>query len=520
MQQKASRTENVAKNIAWGYIANVLTMVFSFISRTVFIYTLGSEYLGLNGLFTNVLGILSFTELGIGNVLNYSLYKPLAMDDKEKVKSLMAVYKKAYRWVMVVVLAIGLAICPFLPNMIKDAQSVEHVYLYYGFFLFNTVTSYMVSYKNGLMSAAQKEYAVTNVMAVLNFFMVVVQCCSLVLFKNYLLYLTIQAIFQFLQRIIVSLYVDRQFPLLKEKNVQKLPDEEKAVLKENVEAMVYHKVGDVCVSQTDNIIVSTFISLSAVGKISNYTLITSSLTRIISIIFNNSVASIGNFVATESKERRKSIFKVYNFLAFWIYGIISVELFVLFQPFVKIWAGKTNLIDTLTMALMVFNFYLTGLKVAVANFKTACGIFQADKYIGIVQAVVNLVVSIILAKLIGLPEVYIGTLAQGLVDVVWRPWIVYKRIFKEPVREYYIVWFKYIGILIVLTAISYTFTWKLLAEISLIRIFMAAILIFIVINLILYLLFRKTEEMKYLEEKLYLMFQKIWRGKVRKENFK
>ena len=508
MDQGRSRTENVARNIVWGYIANFATMILKFISRTVFVYTLGSDYLGLNGLFTNVLGLLSFTELGIGGVLNYSLYRPLAVNDTEKIKSLMALYKKAYRVIMLVVLAIGLIIVPLLPYIINDAGEIEHVYLYYGFFLFNTVTSYMVSYKNGLMNAAQKEYVVTNITAAVNAVTVVVQCVALLVFRNYFVYLFVQAAFQLLQKIITSVYVDREFPLLKDKNVRKLPKEDTEILKNNVEAMVYHKIGDVCVHQTDNIIVSAFISLSVVGKISNYTLVTTSLSTIIAIIINNCVSSIGNFISVEAPERKKEIFRVYNFLAFWIYGFVAIELFALFQPFIQVWVGEENLIGSLTIGIIIIEYYFSGLRVAVANFKSACGIFQADKYIGIVQAVVNLVFSIALAKMIGLPGVYIGTVAQGVVDFVWRPRLVYKLVFKESSKEYYLTWFKQFAVFLMLAAASCFIASRILTQISLGRIIIAGFVILAFVNLILFAIYRKTTEFKFLQEKAAALIDK------------
>lgn len=513
MRSGTSRTENVARNIVWSYVANIAMMFLRFISRTVFIYTLGSDYLGFNGIFTNVLGILSFTELGIGSVLNYSLYKPLATDDTEKLKSLMALYKKAYRVIMLVVLVIGLAIMPLLPYMTKGAEDVEHVYLYYGFFLFNTVTSYMVSYKSGLMNAAQKEYVITSINAAVNIITVLAQCVALVAFQNYFVYLFIQSVFQLLQNVFISICVDKQFPLLKEKNIEKLPKEDKRVLVDNVQAMVCHKIGDVCVHQTDNIIVSSFVNLAAAGKISNYTLVTSSLNTITSTIINNCTASMGNFISVESKERRKEVFKAYNFLAFWIYGIVTVELFVLFQPFVELWAGKKNLVDSFTISLIVFEFYFTGLRAAVGNFKTACGIFKADKYIGVVQAVVNLILSICLVKIIGLPGVYIGTMAQGMVDFVWRPRIIYQIEFKESPKEYYFIWGQYLGLLCFVIFLSNMIVSKILVQNSLFYIIIAGIIVMVLENLILYFIFRNTKEFQFLKNKvLYLFKEKIHRG--------
>ena len=160
------------------------------------------------------------------------------------------------------------------------------------------------------------------------------------------------------------------------------------------------------------------------------------------------------------------------------------------------------------MGIIILEYYFSGLRVAVANFKSACGIFQADKYIGVVQAVVNLVFSIILAKLIGLPGVYIGTVAQGVIDFVWRPRLVYKLVFKESSKEYYLTWFRQFVVFLTLAAASCFIASRILTEISLIRIIIAGLAILVFVNLILFIIYRKTAEFKFLQEKVAVLISK------------
>ena len=217
---------------------------------------------------------------------------------------------------------------------------------------------------------------------------------------------------------------------------------------------------------------------------------------------------MGNFISTEGHQRKKEIFKVYNFLAFWLYGFVAIELFVLFQPFVQVWAGTSNMIDNLTITIIVIEYYFTGMRVAVANFKSACGIFQADKYIGIVQAVVNLVLSIILAKWIGLPGVYLGTVAQGVVDLVWRPRIVYHQVFGESAREYYVQWLKYLALILCMAGICYVAAGFIFVKITLVRVVIAGVVVMLLVNGAFLLLFRKTEEFQFLWGKMQTLFGK------------
>ena len=197
-----SRTEYVKKNILYGYISTVISSVFSIITRTIFVYVLGAEYLGVSGLFSNVLGVLSFTELGIGSAIVFSLYKPIAENDNEKIKSLISLYKRAYRLIAIVVTMIGLIIIPFLDYLVNTDIPMSEIRVYYIIFLFNTVSSYFVTYKTSYVSALQKEYIVTNTTTIGTIVTNVIQIIFLVAGGNYLSYLLIAAIIGLLQKIL------------------------------------------------------------------------------------------------------------------------------------------------------------------------------------------------------------------------------------------------------------------------------------------------------------------------------
>jgi len=344
-----SRTTSAAKNIVWGYIGNFATMITSFLSRTVFIYTIGVTFLGINGLFLNILGVLSFSELGIGTAMNYSLYKPVAEGDTEKIKSLMHLYRSAYRLIALVVTVFGLVLLPFLPYIIKGEEGIRYIPIYYLIFLFNTVSSYFVTYKYGLINAEQKGYLLTNINSISSFAIALIQIFVLLIFRNFLLYLLVQAVAQLIQKVFTASYINKKHPYLSEKNVQKLEDSEKQALKTNVKALIVHKIGDISVYQTDNILISAFINVTLVGLISNYNLLLSTVTGFSSIIFNSLTAGFGNIIATESKEKQLQIFNVYHFLGFWLYGFIAICFIVLVQPFITLWIGADKLIGSFSM---------------------------------------------------------------------------------------------------------------------------------------------------------------------------
>lgn len=496
----STRLKMTAKNAFWSYFSMGASFVLQFISRTVFIYYLGEGYLGINGLFTNVLGVLSFAELGIGTAINFSLYKPVAEHDVDKIKSYMYYYKWAYRAIALIVCVLGIALIPFLDILVTDPGNVGNITVYYCVYLFNTVTSYFVSYKYSLVNAEQKNYIYTNVNLVITASTTVIQIISLVIWKNFLVYLLVAAGFGVFQKIFVSIYFDKLYPYLRDKNVKKITKDEKNTLVSKVKALVIHKIGDVSVHQTDNIIVSAFVSTKMVGLLSNYNLIISTVSSCINILFNSVTGSLGNMVATETKEYQYQIFKKYRFIGFWFYGFTAIALSILMSPFITLWIGDRMVVDTLTINLIVLDYYMIGQRICLNNIKSAAGVFEPDKYVALLQAVVNLITSILFVKLIGLPGVYVGTIIQGALSSILKPILSYKILFGKSSWYYFIDSIRYGSAVLFAYIICLFFSKRIMAEITIMNFGIMIILVAVIPNVIFMLIFHKNEEFKYLFE--------------------
>ena len=433
-----SRTENVKRNIFYSYLGAVLTSAFSVICRTIFVYKLGADYLGVSGLFTNVLGVLSFTELGIGSAIVFALYRPIADNDREKIKSLLALYKWAYRLIALLVTIIGILLLPFLGALVNTEIPLFEIRIYYLVFLFNTVSSYFVSYKTSYVSALQMEYVVTNATTVGTIITNIFQIILLFLGGNYLGYLLVAAIIGLVQKIVTVCYLNIKFPILIEKNVKALDGETKSAIWKNVKALIIHKVGDVSVNQTDNIIISAFVSTTAVGLLSNYTTLNTLISTFTNKFFGSFTASFGNMLAKESIEKQRRIFDTCDLLGFWIYGFVLIAFVTLSQPFITLWLGPKLLLDDITVVLYFISLYLAGMTLIPYNFKIAAGRFNEDKWVAFIQAITNLVVSIVAIKIIGLPGIFVGTIVSRMIVVIVRPYIVFKYVLKESPRGYFI----------------------------------------------------------------------------------
>ena len=300
------RVKSAERNILFGYVGQFATALMAFILRTVFIRYLSRELLGVNSLYTDILTVLSMAELGIGTAMNFSLYGPVARGEREKVKSYMQMYRRVYTTVAMVIAGVGLLLLPFLPVLVKNpgALTPDELRTYYLIFLFNTVTSYFVTYKYSLVNAEQKNYIQTNILTITKIVSSILQIIVVVLTQNFLLFLLTDSAVQLIQKFLANHYLNRLYPYLTEKDVTPLAKEESGEIWKKARALMLHRIGDIARLQTDSMIISAFIGVTMAGIVNTNVLVVTTAANFVNIIFNNIVSGFGNLIATESKERQ------------------------------------------------------------------------------------------------------------------------------------------------------------------------------------------------------------------------
>ena len=494
------RIQHAAKNIAFGYIGNISSTILGFLLRSVFILKLDATLLGVNGLYSGVLTMLSLAELGIGTALNYSLYAPVARKDEEKIKSYMAYYKKAYRMIAMIILVMGIILVPFLKYFIKNPGNYgeKELILYYLIFLFNTVSTYFVSYKYSIVNAEQKNYIQTNILTVTKLLTTLLQILILLFTANFLFYLLAAAFVELAQKIYVNYYFNKRYPYLREKKIQELSREEKQDIISKTKALVYHKVGDVMRLQTDSIIISSFIQVAVVGIVDNYLMVINSISAFSNVVFNSVISSFGNLIATENEEKQYEVFQVYRFVAGWFYGLSAMGFLLLLSPLIYLWFGEGWLLAGSIVNLILIDYYFKGERIVLSNFKTAAGVFEQDKYLTLIQGIVNLVISIWLVLKIGLAGVYIGTIISGWIANITKPVIIYKVCFHRGAGEYFIKGLKQLIVMGVIYAVCFMTAKVLLQEITIVSFVLMGIAIVVIFHIIFLGVYWKTKEMKYL----------------------
>lgn len=491
------RVENSIRNMKYNIVAQILNLIVQFVSRTFFIKILGNEYLGINGLFSNILTILSLADMGIGTVLIYSMYKPLANNDEEKMKALMNVYKKIYNVIAFTVLVIGLCITPFLQIFIKEMPNIPHIRFIFILYLLNTVVSYLCIYKISIINADQKNYIVTMRQQIINLIANIVMIVALLVTHNFIVYLIVQILFSVASNVYISKLAEKMYPFIKDCKGYKITEEEKKVIKKDTAAMMLHKIGGVVVGGTDNLIMSAMVGIDAVGIYSNYLLIINAIKKFTTQYFNSMSASVGNLNAEKDEEYSYNVFKKVFFGNFWIFTFCSICLFCLLNPFIEIWIGSEYTFNTPIVAAIVISFYVDGMRQTVLIFRDAMGIFTKDQIKPIIEAVANLVISIILTLKFGIIGIILGTIISMVCVCVWiEAKILFKYGFKKNVLEFFKVYGKYLFIGATSFIITYVSNFIIHGSnvIALIGHFIVTI---VVSNLVIGACTFKTEEFKY-----------------------
>lgn len=500
------RVKNSIKNTIAAMSSNILTIIIGLIAQAVFIRILGTEYLGINGLFTNIISMLGIVELGIGSAIVYNLYKPIANRDKETIKSLMNFYKKAYHIIALVVFIIGISIIPFLSYFIGETIVDININLVYLLFIIDIVCSYLLTYKRSLLYADQKNYIINIIHMIYLVTLNISQLLLLYITKNYYLYLGIKIILRIIENVVITIIVNKKYSYLKEKNIKKLDKKIEKDIFQKVKALFFHKIGSFIVLGTDNLIISRYLGIVTVGLYSNYYMIINALNTLFNQAITALTPSVGNLLVEKKTKKNFEVFRKVRFINFWIATFTSVALLIIMNSFITIWIGEAYLLSNLVLITLVINFFMTMMRNSYSTFKEAAGIFHEDRYVPIIESFVNIVASIILLKYFGLAGVFMGTIISGL--ILWcysYPRFVYKKLFCRSYLSYIKETISYIILFILILIISYKISNIYTFYNIWVQLLYNIIVSLIIPNIILLIIFYKNDNLKY----YYRLFKKL-----------
>ena len=501
------RTKKALVNSVINVISYILILVPNFIVRKFFLTYLGERWLGVNSLFNNIIGFLSIMELGIGSAIIFSLYKPFAENDKERIKGYLDYYRKFYLIIGNIILIIGICLTPILNIFIKNEVNIKLAIIGYILFLLNTYITYLFSYKSCLLSVAQEEYKLSISSALSKVIICTIQIVLLRLIPSFIIYLLIQLLINLFYYILLNRYIDSRYEWIKDTKGL-ITYTEKRKLTKNIRALFLHKIGMFVVNSTDNLLISYFIDLATVSKFNSFNMVIGACKTIIGKGISGVTASIGNLLVSEDTDNAYNVHKRIFFISFWIVSFICILLYNVLNQLIVLWLGESQLIDKFTFSILIFNLYFSAMRSSVEKFQEGSGNFVQDRYAPICESIINLISSIILVKCIGLPGIFLGTLISNISVVFWtKPLVVYKYVFNKKLREYYKMYFKYLVCGIIPLGVTILLSNKI-NNISFTSLIVNCLLNTVVINSLYLIIFCRNKELIYYKKLIITIIKK------------
>lgn len=436
----ASRVDNAIRNMSFGALNRITSVIFPFIVRTVFIKTLGEEYLGLNSLFSSVLQVLNLADLGFASAIVASMYKPIAQGDTNRVCALLNLYKSIYRKIGLLILSVGVVLTPFIHHFINgEPPAGINIYLYWNIYLFNTVISYLFyAYEVSFLNAIQRNDIVELVGATTRILTSVVQIILVVVYNSFIMYVVMNTVCTIMYNYICHIVVKKKYPTYICRGI--IDKESKKKIYNNVMALAIQKIGNTVSLSLDSIIISAFLGLTTVAIYGNYFYIISAITTFVMLLYTSSTAGIGNSIAIESIEKNYSDFKKFTIGNIWIAGWCSICFMCLFQDFMRVWMGEKLLFTIPVVLMLVLRFYVVQIRRVLLTYKDAAGMWIYDKWRPLVACEVNFFLNLYFVNRWGVFGIAFATIISYLcVEIPWETKVFFKHYFNKKSTEYYII---------------------------------------------------------------------------------
>lgn len=494
-----NRSKNTTRTFIYGVICKLISILGPFVTRTIIIYKLGTDYLGLSSLFTSVLSILNISELGIGSAITFCLYKPVADDDRDTVRALLGLLRKLYLGIGFTIIVAGLLLMPFLNRLISgDCPSDINLYILYLIYLLNAATSYLgFAYKGVLLNVYQRGDVSNKIEAIAEILKYVLQIVVLLLFENYYWFAVILPLSTIFITIFTQVASKRLYPDLYPKG--EVSKEVKNTIKNKVIYLSAHSIASKLTNSVDNIIISSFMGLTATALYGNYNYITSSVLSIILIAYRSLTPAIGNILCSDSHENNIKLFNALQFSSFWVITWCCSCLMCLFQPFITLWIGKDCLLDISVVVMIVLYFYSNATRQLYGTYVGAAGLWNKTLPRQIISAVMNLVLDILLVKSYGVAGIVFASFATNtIISLPMDIYVTYKSVLHKKVSNGYVKIILRTLLATLISGITYMICTRIAAS-GVLLFFYSALICITVPNVIMLLIYRKSEEFAYMK---------------------
>lgn len=454
---RLERSKNTKRNMIVGEIDRITGILLPFFVRTMIIHMIGAEYLGLTSLFYSIVQMLNLTEMGFGTAIVYSMYVPVARNDREMVNSLLSFYSKVYRIVGTAVAAAGLLLIPFLPGLIRDeTPDGIHIYGLYLIYLANAVAGYFIfPERKALLTAHQRDDLGGRIHIFTQFFMYAAQAVIVALSQNYYLYAAMLPAASVCYSLLCARQAKRKYPAYT--GGGKIREEQRREIQKQVAGLTIRKAAVMSRNSVDSIFISAFLGLEAAAVYANYYYIMDSIVMVLAVIRVSMAGGVGNSIAVETKEKNLKDMGRIDFLFMWVSGWCAICLLCLYQPFMELWAGRTMVLPFSAALLFALYFYVLKMSDIRTLYSESAGVWWQARYISVAEAGANLLLNWLFVRSMGIIGILSATLVSYfLFNFIGGAVVLFRTYFTEGgIRTYFLSHARYGAVTMTAAAVTY-----------------------------------------------------------------
>lgn len=426
-------------NVSVSTLSKVIMLTVAILVRRYVIRYLGNGVNGLNSLFINLIDVLSLAELGVGEAITFCLYRPIVENDADKTNAIYNSLRRIYNYIALTVMVIGLSMMPFLNELAKDYQNIDvQLQIPFMLMLFSTCITYLYGPESALLSAHKKHYVVTAIFAGGRILQYILQIFALIITRSFTCFVAVRVISALCQWLTTRALAIKQYSYLMD-GKNRIDKNTAREIRKNVGAMFLHKVGAVFVGSTDSILISAFVGMEMLGKYANYTTIMTSMTGVIGMLFVPLTAVIGHLYLDADKNVFRRYFNFFHGFNLCVGIFFFLGYYSVIDGLINILFGTNLEVQKMVKVVITMNYFIQFTRKASLLFRDATGMFYSDRWKSLVEGIVNLILSWILVRNLGIIGVLVATMITNIcICLIVEPYILYKYVFKSSSLKYYI----------------------------------------------------------------------------------
>lgn len=426
-------------NIGVSLLFRLLTMIAGVAVTQAVISCYGNAVNGLNSLYTSILGFLSVAELGIGSAITFCMYRPIVEENTRQVSALYHLFQRCYNVVGCVILACGLVLTPFVRFFARDYKLLDvNIHTSFVLMLIPTVLTYFYGAKTALIGAYKRNFITTIIGSgglLLQYLLQLVIIRSVGSFSVCLLCRTAAVLVQW----VVTEWFVRRFHADIISVKAALEEEILREVIEKIRAMFMHKIGQLLVNTVDSVVISVFLGVAVLGVYSNYVVIQSAMDGLIRLVFTSLVSVLGHLYAEKSRKVTMQYCETFQLLNFALGAVFYLGYYAVIDDLIAILFGEQLVAERSVSLVIALNGFVQFLRCNVVVFRDATGTFYHDRWKPLAEGALNLILSVILIRQVGIVGVIGATIFTSLtICHIVEPYVLYRYAFSASPRRHYV----------------------------------------------------------------------------------